>query len=715
MSKPFKILLADDDVTIRFLMQAALEQAGFEVILASNGEEAIQLFDTSSPDMVMLDVEMPQMNGYQVCTYLRKQIGNELPIIMVTGMDDVQSIDHAFEVGATDFIANPINCNLINYRLLYLRRAYLNLLDLKNANARSKAIFSAIPDTMFILDNEGHIVDTQSSSDKNALLNFKTGDNLNQYMPVNITQAHLEAATRARKYSTVEHFEYQLNGDNEYQLNGNNNREKYYESRVVAIDSNEILCLVRDITERKDSENRIFRLAYFDSLTGLPNRQSFIDRLKREIKRAKYIGSKLAILFLDLDGFKSINDTMGHNTGDVILQWAADRLQSSTRSSDFVSRSNTTGSEIELARLGGDEFTVVIPNLTRAEDALTLAHRIRETMRRPFRLDSRDVVLTTSIGIALYPDDGEDVDALLKHADTAMYHAKTEGRDNCQFYSVALTQEAEKRLNLENDLRNALKNNEFHLLYQPQFDIEKSCFKSAEALIRWQHPKQGLISPLDFIPLAEENGLIIPIGEWVLRTACSDAAHWLKNGDDLKVAVNLSPLQFKNPDLIKSVLTILAETGLPPEKLTLEVTEGALMEYSENTLTTLRALRSNKIHIALDDFGTGYSSMNYLKRLPINSIKVDQSFVSGLLDDKDSLAIVRSIITLSKNLGFHITAEGIETINQAEILKFLGCETLQGYYFSKPVRKNDILQLSNKAWSINAVNPLDIHYENRGY
>ena len=697
MNKSFKILLADDDVTIRFLMQAALEQAGFEVVLASNGEEAIQLFNTSTPDMVMLDVEMPQMNGYQVCTYLRKQIGNELPIIMVTGMDDVQSIDHAFEVGATDFIAKPINWNLINYRLLYLRRAYLNLLDLKNANARSKAIFSAIPDTMFILDNEGHIVDTQSSSDKKAFLDFQTGDNLNRRMPENITRAHLEAAGRARKYGTVEHFEYQLNDEN--------NREKFYESRVLTIDSDEILCLVRDITERKDSENRIFRLAYFDSLTGLPNRQSFIDRLKREIKRAKYVGSKLAILFLDLDGFKSINDTMGHNTGDVILQWAADRLQSSTRSSDFVSRSNTTGSEIELARLGGDEFTVVIPNLIRAEDALTLAHRIRETMRHPFRLDSRDVVLTTSIGIALYPDDGEDVEALLKHADTAMYHAKTEGRDNCQFYSITLTQEAEKRLNLENDLRDALKNNEFQVLYQPQFDVEESCFKSAEALLRWHHPKQGLISPLDFIPLAEENGLIIPIGEWVLRTACSDAAHWIKNGDDLRIAVNLSPLQFKNPDLIKSVLTILTETGLPPEKLTLEVTEGALMEYSENTLNTLRALRNNKIHIALDDFGTGYSSMNYLKRLPINSIKVDQSFVNGLLDDKDSLAIVRSIITLSKNLGFQITAEGIETLDQAEILKFLGCETLQGFYFSKPLSKNNIFQLSNKSWSINAVNP----------
>ena len=566
-TESFKILLADDDATVRLLMQAALEKAGFRVTLACNGEEAIRLFEASPTDMVMLDVEMPSMNGHEVCSYLRAKIGNELPIIMVTGMDDVQSINYAFEVGATDFIAKPINWNLINYRILYLKRAYLNLLALQIANARSTAIFSAIPDAMFILNNDGKVVDMCSNSDDTLCLITGSKDTLNQSLPEDIINLYLEAAGRARRYGTVELFEYPL------KLNDGNTR--HYENRIVVIDPLETLCLVRDITERKDSEKKIFHLAYFDNLTGLPNRQSFMERLDGEIKRAKYTSSKLAVLFLDLDGFKSINDTMGHNTGDVILQSTADRLQSSTRPSDFVSRNNADHSEIKLARLGGDEFTVVIPNLHRTEDALILAHRIRETMRRPFHLESRDVVLTTSIGIALYPNDGEDAETLLKHADTAMYHAKNEGRDNCQFYNLELTLHAEKRMNLENDLRNALQQNEFHLVYQPQLNVASGRIQSAEALIRWQHPQKGLISPLDFIPVAEENGLIIPIGAWVLRTACIEAAQWHKNGQYLQVAVNLSPLQINNPELVNTVLNVLAETGFPPNKLVLEITEGA--------------------------------------------------------------------------------------------------------------------------------------------
>jgi diguanylate cyclase (GGDEF)-like protein len=653
--------------------------------------------------MVMLDVEMPGMDGYQVCSYLREKIGDELPIMMVTGMDDMQSINHAFEAGATDFIAKPINWNLIAYRILYLRRGYLNMLALKVANARNKAIFSAIPDTMFILNEKSTIIDICSHPDNTPWLTTGAENALSQSLPEEIANLYQSAADRAHNHGTVELFEYPL------KLAGDKTR--YYENRIVAIDPQETLCLVRDITERKDSESKIFHLAYFDNLTGLPNRQSFMERLEGEIKRAKYTGNKLAVLFLDLDGFKSINDTMGHNTGDIVLQWAAERLQSSTRPSDFVSRNSTDQSEVKLARLGGDEFTVVIPNLSRTEDALILAHRIREAMRRPFHLESRDVVLTASIGIALYPDDGADAETLLKHADTAMYHAKNEGRDNCQFYNIDLTSQAEKRMHLENDLRNALQQNEFYLVYQPQLDVTEESFLSVEALIRWQHPKQGLISPVDFIPLAEENGLIIPIGEWVLRTACTEAARWHQNGQSLQVAVNLSPLQIKNPDFVRNVLDILHETGFPPDKLVLEITEGALMEHSENTLATLLALREHHIQIALDDFGTGYSSMNYLKRLPINHIKVDQSFVRGLQDNKENLAIVRAIISLSKNLGFSVTAEGIESLNQARILKYFGCETLQGYYFSEPITIQEMLALTDKQWAIQALKPPGVNHE----
>lgn len=691
-SEAFNVLLADDDITARYLMQAALEQAGFKVTLACDGEEAIRQFTASPVDMVMLDVEMPGMDGYQACLRLRKLAGNELPIIMVTGMDDVQSINRAFEIGATDFISKPINWNLIGYRILYLKRAYLNLLALKTANARSKAIFSALPDTMFILDNQANISDVLSHCSHVCWLGVSVGSPLQQALPADIVQLYLEAIDNARKFCQAEHFEYQLKVAQDSIC--------HFECRIATIDSQETLCLIRDITERKDAERRIIQLAYFDSLTGLPNRQSFQERLKQEIERARHTQSRLAVLFLDLDGFKSINDALGHNAGDLILQWTADRLKESTRFSDFVSRNSTNEPGIELSRLGGDEFTAIIPNLGRVEDALLLAQRIHATMRRPFHLDTRDVVLTTSIGIALYPDDGENSEDLLKHADTAMYHAKNEGRDNCQFYSVSLTQQAEKRLNLENDLRNALLNQEFHLLYQPQFDIASERIRSVEALVRWEQPQQGLISPLDFIPVAEETGLIIPLGEWVLRTACAEAAQWLLAGLTLQVAVNLSPVQFNNPNLLSTVFDILAETGFPPNQLILEITESALMDHTDNTIATLNTLRQHNIQIALDDFGMGYSSMNYLKRLPINNIKVDQSFVRGLLDDKDSLAIVRAIISLSKNLGFNLTAEGVETLEQAQALKYFGCEALQGYYFGRPVRMEEMYELAEKKWSI---------------
>ena len=678
INKTFKILLADDDATVRLLMQAALEKEGYRVLLACDGDEAIRLITAHAVDMVMLDVEMPGKNGYQVCSLLREKMGNELPIIMVTGMDDLQSINQAFEAGATDFISKPINWNLIGYRILYLQRAYMNLLELKNANARSHAIFSAIPDTMFILSSEGQVIEICSNPGNTPWLSRQLGNFLNQNLSDNITKQYLDAMERARQHHSIELFEYPLQV-------GIDNKTRYYENRIVTIDAQKTLCLVRDITDRKDAEKKIFNMAYFDNLTGLPNRQSFTERLSGEIQRAKYQCNKLAVLFLDLDGFKHINDTMGHTVGDIILQGTAERLQSSTRPSDFVSRNNSDRIEVNLARLGGDEFTVVIPNLARAEDALMLAHRIREAISQPFHLPSRDVVLTASIGIAVYPDDGQDAETLLKHADTAMYHAKDEGRDNCQFYNKNLTLRAEKRMHLENDLRNALIRNEFHLAYQPQYNISKRNIDSVEALIRWQHPSRGIVSPLEFIPLAEETGLIIAIGEWVLRAACIDAMQWRSQGHDIQVSVNLSPLQTKTPDLVDRVRDILVKTGFPSNKLTLEITEGALMEHTKTTLTALQSLRDLQIQIALDDFGTGYSSMNYLKQLPINCIKIDQSFIRGLLQDNESQSIVRAIISLSKNLGFLVTAEGVETSNQAKTLISLGCDILQGCYFSKPI------------------------------
>jgi predicted signal transduction protein with EAL and GGDEF domain len=367
---------------------------------------------------------------------------------------------------------------------------------------------------------------------------------------------------------------------------------------------------------------------------------------------------------------------------------------------DLVARADHPDVEPELARLGGDEFTLLIPQLRHPEHALGLAHRIHEQMRRPFVLEGREVVVTTSIGIALFPDDGEDAATLLKHADTAMYHAKDQGRDNCQFYSASLTREAMRRLNLESNLRLALEREEFFLVYQPQLDLATGRIHSVEALIRWRHPEQGLIPPMEFIPAAEENGLIVPIGEWVLRTACQDACRWRAAGMPLRVAVNLSAMQFRQPGLVRRIQEILTQSDLPAEGLELEVTEGALMEDSATTLATLQAMRRVGVQLSLDDFGTGYSSLSYLKRLPLNNLKVDQSSVRGLPADRESLAIVRAIVSLAKNLGFTVTAEGIETLEQASILHGLACETLQGYYISKPVPAEAIPALLARQWQV---------------
>lgn len=695
-SSHLRILVADDEPTSLLLMRAALEKSGFGVEPAVDGEAALRQFRACPSDMVMLDVEMPGMDGYQVCAALRAEAGDELPIVMVTGMDDVDSIRLAYEAGATDFIAKPINWSLIGHRVKYLFRSSQSMMALRTANARNAAILNAIPDLMFELDSEGRYLDYHSPRSELLVAPPERflGRTVREILSPDAAGLCMAALREAHEkgYSMGTQFELVLpQGRHWFELSVS---RKYTDSGQKP----NFIVLSRDITERKEAEHRITRLAYFDSLTGLPNRQSFLERLEREVHHARCGEVRLAILFLDLDGFKNINDTLGHTTGDLILQGVADRLQLGVRPMDVVSRQEANQVGVGLARLGGDEFTVMIPDMRHSEDALILAHRIRDLIRQPFNLDGREVVLTASIGIAVYPDDGDSADALLKTADTAMYHAKDKGRDNCQFYSAALTRQAMQRLNLESNLRLALERDEFFLVYQPQLDLASGHIRSVEALIRWKHPELGLIAPLEFIPLAEETGLIVPIGEWVLRTACAQARNWQAAGVFLRVAVNLSPVQFRNPRLLASVTDILAQ-GLAPEWLELEVTEGAVMEDVDATLATLLALRKAGVQISLDDFGTGYSSMSYLQRLPLSMIKVDQSFVRGLPGDSDSLAIVRAIISLAKSLGFTVTAEGVETLEQAAILQSLSCETLQGYYFSKPVLADAIPALLDKQWS----------------
>ena len=698
------ILVVDDDADARLVMRAALRKAGFDVRMADGGHDALLKFRSEPCDLVMLDVEMPDLGGNEVCRMLRAEAGPLLPIVMVTGMDDVASVEAAYEHGATDFIAKPVHWALIGHRVRYIFRSYQTLLDLRAAEARNAAVLNAIPDLLFEVDIDGRYLDYRAPRAElpAALTHTMIGKTIVEMLPA----AEAEVCMSALRAALENGFS---NGAQiELPVGAGTAWFEWSVSRkaVGAGEKPRFIVLSRDITDRKVAEARVARLAFYDSLTGLPNRQSFLDRVDREIRRAEQRGEKLAVLFMDLDGFKTVNDTLGHATGDLILQWTAERLRDGLRPADLLSRITGFGDldgghlKLELARLGGDEFTALLLNLEQPEAAVVVARRIGKLMRKPFLVDGREVNLSTSIGIALYPEDGADAATLLKHADTAMYHAKNSGRDNAQVYCASLTQRIMERLELDLSLRAALDRDEFHLVYQPKVDVASGRVDSVEALIRWSHPTRGLVSPLDFIPLAEENGLIERIGAWVLETACVQAARWNMAGLPVSVAVNLSPLQFGTSDLPQLVMRTLAQSGLAPKHLELEVTEGAFMENSAATRATLEALRKHGVRIALDDFGTGYSSLGYLTRMPIGHIKIDRCFVTGLLDGGESEAIVRAVLAMARSLGMRVTAEGVETIEQARVLSDMACDSMQGYYFSRPVAGDQIPALLLKQWSL---------------
>ena len=450
----------------------------------------------------------------------------------------------------------------------------------------------------------------------------------------------------------------------------------------------------RDISQRKESDRQIRRLAYYDTLTQLPNRQSFKDQTARAISFAKRHRNSGAVLYLDLDEFKRINDTLGHDLGDRLLVGVAERLKAELRDDDQISRvaANECPDGVgAIARLGGDEFTVLLTEVRAPLSVTVVARRIQETISSPFILAGHEVYVTPSIGIAMFPDDGSDVDEILKNADTAMYHAKSIGKNNFQFYSEDMNNRATNRLKLEGDLRRAMEREELQLVYQPQIDIATGRIIAAEALLRWTHPELGNISPFEFIPLAEETGMIIGIGEWVLNEACRQNKAWLDQGvGPIKVAINLSSVQFLQDDLNATVRRALQNSGLPPQHLELEITETILMRNVEETITALHGFREMGVGLSVDDFGTGYSSLSYLKRFPIDSLKIDRSFVKDIPEDSGDMAITAAIIAMGHQLNLEIVAEGVESPEQLEFLRLQGCETAQGYLISKPVSADEI-------------------------
>ncbi|HXG59291.1 MAG TPA: EAL domain-containing protein [Thermoanaerobaculia bacterium] len=454
------------------------------------------------------------------------------------------------------------------------------------------------------------------------------------------------------------------------------------EMSVTAIEGNGMVCVVRDITERTYAEEQIKHLAYHDALTGLPNRLLFKDRLTVALSHAQRSSTRLAVLFLDLDRFKVINDSLGHNVGDQLLQAVATRIAGCVRDSDT------------LARLGGDEFTLLLPSMAKSEDVAPVAQKILEAVRYPFVIDGRDFFITTSIGISVYPEDGTDAETLIKNADTAMYQAKEQGRDNYQLFNAAVKAKAIQRIAIEQGLRRALINGEFSVHYQPIFDLRTNSISGMEALLRWNHPDLGPVPPSTFIPLAESIGLMVPIGLWALRSACTQARAWHDAGfRTLALSVNLSVTQLLQPDLVDRVDEILRQTGLPPRLLEIEITESTAMQNPDASIRTLYDLKKLGIRISLDDFGTGHSSLSYLKRFPIDTLKIDQSFVHDIISDPDTAAIVTAIIAMAHSLRLKVIAEGVEFTEQANFLRRYSCDQMQGYLIKPPCAAEEFYAL----------------------
>ena len=432
--------------------------------------------------------------------------------------------------------------------------------------------------------------------------------------------------------------------------------------------------------------DRVRFLAYYDSLTSLPNRILFKERLQHALAAAHRGQRMVAVFFLDLDHFGRINDTLGHEQGDNLVREVGARLLASCRETDSVGRPGGEVSHPNVARLGGDEFTILVSDLSDPQEAASIARRLLASFSQPFRLAGHEVFVTASIGIAIYPFDAENLEGLLKSADTAMYHAKEQGRNGFQMYSKAMNATALHRLTVENSLRRALERQEFEVHYQPLVDLNDGTIVGAEALVRWRHPDMGLMPPAEFIPIAEENGLIVPLGEWILRSACAQQVAWRQQGlGSMRVSVNLSSRQLRQMNLVEQVQVILQETGVDPEYISLELTESILMQHESENIATLSALRSLGLCLSIDDFGTGYSSLSYLKHFPLDTLKIDRSFVRDLSTDPDDALITSAILAMGRSLEMKIVAEGVETQDQLSFLRKHQCDQLQGYLFSRPV------------------------------
>lgn len=685
-----KILLIDDDPGFRLITGSVLRMNGFVVSEASNGEEGLQQIKNHLPDLILLDAVIPGLDGFETCRRLRQDPAlTDIPIIMVTGKDDIESINKAFNSGATDFIAKPIrNYPILVQRVNFGLRTGQVTAELRNSKLQLSAAqriarlgywtWDIQHDQFTISDQLAQLCGIDLSTFGGSLESFL------KLIHVKDREFVKDVINAAAHSKAIQHIEYRINVTPSEIIE--------VQQDIEALNSQNLLFItgiVQDVSHKKQTEKQIHRLAYFDHLTGLANRSYFQERIEDIILSSIQKKTQFALMFIDMDGFKGINDCFGHHIGDLYLQEIALRLKQVAREIDFI------------ARLGGDEFCIILNNITDEISVADVARRCLQKLNQPLVLSNHQINPSASIGIALFPKDGSTEPELLKAADSAMYLAKQTGKQRYIFFSPHMANQIQQRLEKERMLREASKNDQFILYYQPQISLDTGKIVGVEALARWQHPEKGIISPHDFVALVEQMGMVSQLGHWTIKTACEQIAEWHRAGlPYIQVGVNISPAFFQDPGFVDSVKELLARTGVPAQYLQLEITENGLQNAGR--IEIFNQLRELGVKIAIDDFGSGFSSLASLKHLPLDGLKIDKMFMEDLLSNPHTPLLLGTIIGLANALNFTLVAEGVETKEQASVMFGLGCHIMQGYLFSRPVNGKEIPELMAIDYSLDS-------------
>ncbi|MDD2924515.1 EAL domain-containing protein [Rhodoferax sp.] len=692
---PTRLLIVDDNPLVLSSLQAALQRPDYEISLADSGLEAVRQLNTRPFDLVVLDLVLPDISGHEVMDYINSnQLGAD--VIAISGVNDIEAAIGSLKRGAYDFLRKTcpreelINTvdNALRARRLKLDNQRISR-QLESSEKIYRHLIDSSPDIIYTLDERGHF--TFINDRVQSMLGWQHDELLGQHYSVLVHPADLERA----------HYVLGQGKDADWV---NRNVELQLKSRAADAEarlfSHEIMHttlpatglarggqrgiygIAHDLTERKRTEALLTYQAFHDVLTNLPNRTLFKDRLELSLLQSRRNQTQVAVLLIDLDRFKLINDTLGHGLGDELLRQTAERLKTSLRRCDT------------LARLGDDEFTVILPELASAQDAAQIADKCLASFLQPFELPGQVVHVTASMGVALHPEHGNTADDLLKSADMAMYHQKANGKNGYAFFKAAMQVPTTHSMVLEHDLRRALENGELEMYYQPQVDVLTQSIIGAEALMRWNHPQRGLLGAGEFLPQAEENGLIIPMTDWALETACRHLREWnARSGKALRMSINLSPQYLDRGQFSEKLQSALERHQLPASQFEVEVTENICIRNPVIAIEQLHRLCQLGVSIAIDDFGTGYSSLSYLHRFPIHTLKIDRAFVMGIHDETTPQPVVLAIMSIAKGLGLHLVAEGVETVTQRNYLAQAGCQTFQGYYYHRPMSQDRLLAL----------------------